>query len=390
MLRVLSLSTCFPDRGRPWLGNFVERQSLALASRPGVEVELIVPLGLTPLPFSWNARQCALRSLPEAEQWKGLAVHRPRFHRFPGLSALRPPALARRLVPLCAAILERYPFDIVSAEFAWPEGPAALRIARAFAVPLAIKTRGIDFHKWLGNSFTRSALLQALHGADIVLAISVELRDRLIALGLSPERVVLHHNGIDRQLFHLRDRAVAKASLRVQGPLLLCVGNLTPIKRQSLAIDALAQLPGATLLIAGAGPERARLAARARGLGLSDRVRLLGTVPHPLLPAFYAAADMLIHPSSVEGFANVRLEALACGTPVVTTNVGSAHELIDRPEAGRIVEARAEAIAAAAGELLSSPPCPEKVAVAAERFSWEGNAAELERHLRHAAAKQLT
>jgi glycosyltransferase involved in cell wall biosynthesis len=171
----------------------------------------------------------------------------------------------------------------------------------------------------------------------------------------------------------------------VKGPILLAVGNLIALKGHGLAIEALAQLEQGTLLIAGDGPERSRLEAQVARLGLEDRVRMLGSVPHALTPALFAAADVTLHPSLVEGFANARLESLACGTPVVTTSTGGAAELIDRVEAGRIVDAEPAAIAAAVREILRAPPPDERVRAAAAPFSWERNAAELEAHLRRLA-----
>jgi glycosyltransferase involved in cell wall biosynthesis len=143
-------------------------------------------------------------------------------------------------------------------------------------------------------------------------------------------------------------------------------------------------LDEATLFVAGSGPLSAALLKRGEALGVSDRLRLLGSVPHPLMPALYDAADVTLHCSAVEGFANVRLESLSCGTPVVTTEAGEASKVIDRPAAGRIVPADPAAIAAAVRELLADPPRREAVRAAVERFTWERDAAELEDHLRGA------
>jgi glycosyltransferase involved in cell wall biosynthesis len=164
--------------------------------------------------------------------------------------------------------------------------------------------------------------------------------------------------------------------------LLLSVGNLIPRKGHEYAIEAVAQLPGTTLYIAGGGPEAGALRAQIETLGIEDRVRLFGTVPHMLLPAFFAAADVSILATSDEGLANVWLESLACGTPVVTTDVDGAREVIDNPAAGRIVARDASAIATAVRELCADPPPQALVSTVAERFSWEANAEQLEQHLR--------
>src|SRR5262249_29167258 len=147
-------------------------------------------------------------------------------------------------------------------------------------------------------------------------------------------------------------------------------GALMERKGQALAIAALARLPDATLILVGGGPDRGRLEGLARSLGLSDRVRFLGVRPHAELPALLAAADVMVLPTVSEGLANVWVESLACGTPVVTSDVGGARDVIDRPAAGRLVARDAEAIAGAARNLLDAPPGQEEVRAAAEKFSW--------------------
>ena len=162
---------------------------------------------------------------------------------------------------------------------------------------------------------------------------SGSVKQAMAAIGLPAERIAVHYPAVDTDLFRPGDRGAAKARLGISGPLLLAVGNLIPEKGHWLAVEALARLDGATLIIVGNGPERAALLARARRLGVAERLRLPGSLPHALLPAFFTAADVTVHPSLVEGFGNVRLESLACGTPLVTTAVGEAAHR--RPARGR-------------------------------------------------------
>jgi glycosyltransferase involved in cell wall biosynthesis len=384
MLRVLVLSTRFPDRLRPNLGIFVERQTLELAARPGVEVEVVAPIGRFPFPLSL-AGSNALGGLPWEEMWKGLLVHRPRFAHLPYLPGLRPRALARGLLPIAKAIRERFRFDVVSAEFSWPEGPAAAALGRALGVPVVIKARGMEFEGHARRASTRRQLVAAGEAAQGLLAVSASVKQAMVEAGLPAERIAVHYAGVDDRLFRPGDRNAAKARLGISGPLLLAVGNLIPEKGHRFAVDALARLDDATLIIVGSGPERSSLLARARDSGVEQRLRMPGSVPHALLPALFAAADVTVHPSLVEGFGNVRLESLACGTPIVTTAVGEASRLVDRPAAGRIVAADGVAIAAAVRELQADPPSPAEVRAIVRDFDWERQAAELERHLRGAA-----
>ena len=382
MLRVLTLSTLFPNAGQPTLGVFVERQTLDLAARPGVEVEVVAPVGLPLWPFSLHPHYSPRSRLPAEEEWKGLKLHRPRFPVVPVVrEAGAARALARSLLPLLRSIRKRFQFDVIDCEFFWPDAPAAMALARALGVPFSAKARGADVNYWGDRPGIASQIAEAGQAAGGLLAVSEATRERMIALGMPGERIRVHHTGVDLDLFRPLDRAATKAALGLFGPTIVTAGALIPRKGQTLAIEALALLPGAELVLIGEGPDRAGLDALARSSGVADRVRFTGALAHEDLPLWLAAADVALQPSSSEGLANVWVEALACGTPVVTTEVGGAREAIDRPEAGRIVAREAGALAAAIRDLLAEPPEPDRVRAAATRFSWERNAAELHEHL---------
>jgi glycosyltransferase involved in cell wall biosynthesis len=385
MLRLLSLTSAYPDRERPGAGSFVEHQLRALAARPGVEVEVLAPVGLPLFPLSLSPGYRRDRALPRVEVLNGLTVHRPRFRIPPFGGARRPDAIARALQPVVRALRERFAFDILHAEFFWPDGPAALRIAQALGIPFSVKARGGDFERpATGHDWAQRQVLEAGAQASRLLAVSETLRSAMIGRGLPPERIAVHRTGLDRAHFRLRDRAGAKAALKVAGPLLLNVGNLLPRKRQHLAIETVAKLAEATLILVGGGPDRPALERRARDLGVEGRVRFMGSIPQPLVALLYAAADVTVHTAELEGLSNVWVESLACGTPVVTTDAGAASELIDRPEAGRVIAPDPAAIAAAVRGLLEGPPPPDAVAACVAGYSWERNAEELEAQLRAA------
>ena len=382
MLRVLTLASLFPNGARPTFGVFVERQTQALGGLPDVAVEVVAPVGLPLWPLSLHPHYAHLRSLPLKESRGGLVVHRPRYLVWPGIGkAGTARALAKALQPLLREIRARFAFDVIDAEFFWPDGPAAMHLAQALGVPFSVKARGSDIHLWGARPGIAGQILDAGKAAGGLLAVSGALKRDMAALGLPEDRIRVHHTGIDLKSFRPVDRAAAKAALGLDGPLLITVGHLTPRKGQGLVLEALARIAGATLLLVGDGPDRAKLEAIVRRQGLSPRVRFLGSQPHDALPGLLAAADVMVLPAASEGLANVWVEALACGTPVVTSDVGGAREVIDRPEAGRLVPRDPEAIAAAVNGLLANPADPMAIRAAAERFSWERNAAELFDHL---------
>ncbi len=388
MLRVLTLSTLFPDVTRPNFGIFVERQTIGLAALPQVELRVVAPIGLPPGPLALIQHADKL-ALPVRETWRGLDVYRPRFTNIPGVGGRwHPHHLQRALAPLLDDIRREFAFDVIDASFFFPDGPAAVAFGARYGVPVSIKARGADIHHWGTSPATAVQVVAAGCEADGMLAVSAAMRDDMIALGLPGDRIAVHHTGVDLDRFRPIDRAVAKAALGIAGPLVLSVGALIPRKGHHLVLSAVAALPGVTLAIAGEGPERARLEAAAAAFGVSDRVRLLGSVPHADLPGLIGAADVMALASTSEGLANAWVEALACGTPIVISEAGGAHEVVTSAAAGRIVPCNSAAIAAAIHDIIARPPTQAEVRRAAERFTWQANTDALVAHLTQLVARR--
>jgi len=381
MLRVLTLSTLFPSAAHPVLGVFVERQTLGLAARPDVAVEVVAPVGLPLWPLSRHPHYAPLAALPREESWKGLQLHRPRYRAWPRIGQARAARdMADALLPALSRLRARFAFDVIDAEYFWPDGPAAMRLADALGVPFSIKARGSDIHFWGARPGIRAQIVAAAARAGGLLAVSEALKADMVAMGMAGAKIRVHHTGVDLDRFTPVDREGIAGTAPVR---LICVGALIARKGQGIAIEALARLPipDAELLLVGDGPDRAALAARARALGVADRVRFLGRRPHEDLPGLLASARVMVLPTASEGLANAWVESLACGTPVVTCDVGGAREAIDRPAAGRLVARAPDAIAAGIMAVLGDPPQAAAVRAAAERFSWDANAAALEAHL---------
>jgi glycosyltransferase involved in cell wall biosynthesis len=378
MLRVLTLASLFPNARRPVLGVFVERQTLGLAARDDVALEVAAPVGLPLWPLSRHPHYAPLAALPALEDWKGLAVHRPRYRVWPRIGQARAARdMAAALLPALRAIRDRFVFDVIDAEFFWPDGPAAMHLSRALGVPFSIKARGSDIHHWGKRPGIREQIVAAGRRAGGLLAVSEAIKADMAAMGMPADRIRVHHTGVDLDRFRPADRA-APAGGRVR---LICVGALVERKGQGIALDALARLPDAALTLVGEGPDRAALEAKARALGIARRARFLGGQPHEALPGLIADAHVMVLPTASEGLANAWVESLACGTPVVTCDVGGAREAIDRPAAGRLVARAPEAIAAGIVEVLGAYPAPADVRAAAEKFSWDANRDALFDHL---------
>ncbi len=384
-LRVLSLSTLYPNDLTPNFGVFVERQMQAVAARGDVDLVLVNPIGIPPFPLSLHPRYRALGQLPQREQRGGVDVRRPRFTLIPGIGArFNAAAEARAVLPLARRLHAETPFDLVDAQFFYPDGPAAVAVGKALRLPISIKARGADIHHWGKHPATARRVLEAGRAATGLLAVAGGLADDMAALGMDRSKITIHRTGLDAETFRPRGKAESRAALALPPtvPVLACVGALIPRKGQSFAIAALKQIPDAVLLLAGAGPDEQALRDQAKAFGLTERVRFLGAVPHGELPQVLGAADVFVLPTASEGLANAWVEALACGTPVVTTPIPGARELLTDPAFGRMVERdpSGTGIAAAVQELLASPPPREAVLRGAAGYSWSANAEALADH----------
>jgi glycosyltransferase involved in cell wall biosynthesis len=389
---VLAISTLYPNPVNPRFGTFVARSLEALAKRGDWRVTVVSPIGLPPLALG---RYRPLATLPEIAEEGGITIHRPRFTLIPRIGARRnAAAIARAVLPLVQRIHAAAPIDVLDAQFFFPDGPAAAAIARATGLPLSIKARGSDIAFWGEQDFAREQMLDAARAATGLLAVSRDLAGQMAAMGMDAGKITVHYTGLDRDRF----RPFAHAQLRRQlseelgfalpdkAPLLACVGALIERKGQDIAIAALKAVPEARLVLIGKGEDEARLRALAARDGLGERVFFAGSIDHDLMPLILSAADVMVLPTVSEGLANAWVEALACGTPVVTTDVGGARELISCDTAGRLVPRDPAAVAAAVNAILADPPPREAVAALTEHFSWEANAAQLAAHYERLSA----
>ncbi|WRH74727.1 MAG: glycosyltransferase [Sphingobium sp.] len=385
-LRVLSLSTLYPSAASPNFGRFVELSLDAAEAVGGAEIVRMSPNGLPPWPMAKilpSYRQKG--NLPTEDEWRGKRILRPRFTLFPGiLPARNPTSIVRSMLPLVRHLHAQKPFDLIDAQFFWPDGPAAMAIAAELGLPFSVKARGADIHHWSTIDGCAPHLRATIGAAAGLLAVSQAMADDLIQLGADPGKITVHRTGIDRSLFHVpaqsRTELRQMTELCTEEPLLVSVGALIPRKGQVFAIEALAQIPAARLVLIGDGEDRAMLGERAGQMGVADRVHFFGSQPHADIARIVQAADLAVLPSSSEGLANAWIEALACGTPLVITDCGGAREVLNHPAAGQIVDRSVDAIARAIKALLADPPARKAVAACVAEYSWETNGAALVAH----------
>jgi glycosyltransferase involved in cell wall biosynthesis len=391
MLRVLTLSTLYPSAARPGFGLFIEGQTSRLAARADVDLRVIAPVGVPPFPLSLRSGHAPLRRIPDDEVWNGVRTLRPRFTAIPRIGWRLNPERVERAVLRAMGKLRTEGFipDVIDAEFFFPDGVAAARLGRRIGIPVSIKARGSDIHFWGGKAKPRRQMLEAAAAAGGVLAVSEALKRDMVALGMRGDRIRVHYTGVDLERFHIQDRRAAKARLGVSGPLVVSIGNLVRLKGHEIVAGAVGKIKGVTLIIAGTGEDEAWIRRQVASVEEPQRIRFVGAVPHDAVPTLLAAADVMALASEREGLANAWVEALACGTPVIAPDIGSIREVIDRPDAGRIVSERtAGAFAGAISRLLAGAPDPQAARAAAERFGWARNTETLHEHLSKVAARR--
>ncbi|EJL33376.1 glycosyltransferase [Caulobacter sp. AP07] len=373
MTRVLVFSTLYPNAAQPNHGVFVENRLRATIAQGGIEATVIAPVPYFPLSHKFFGRYSAFARVPRREVRHGVEVWHPRYVAIPKFgSGWAPEALFRRGLALARRLQEAgRRFDVIDAHYFYPDGVAAAHLGQALRLPVIITGRGTDLTLIPEETGPCRRIRWAADQASAMVTVCDDLRRRLIALGAPADRIVVLRNGVDLWLFRPQDRAAARATLGLDGFTLLCVGGLIPRKGLDLVLDALANRPDYTLLIAGGGPLRAALETHARRLGVAGRVRFLGEVAHADLPGVYAAADVLVLASSREGWANVLLEAMACGTPVVATNVNGAGEVIRSGAAGVLMSRRTpECLVEALDLLRQNMPTRLETRRYAEAFGW--------------------
>lgn len=371
-MKILTFSTLFPNTEKPGHGIFIETRLRHLVASGRVDSRVVAPVPWFPSTHPRFGEHAKLARVPRQEQRHGISVFHPRYPVIPkiGMNAA-PLLLAQAVKPAIARLIdEGFDFDLIDAHYFYPDGVAAAMLARHFNKPLVISARGSDITLLPTYPLPRRMILWAAQRADHVITVCNALRDEVVALGVDAHRVTSLRNGVDLELFRPTERSA-------DGPFtLLTVGHLVPVKAQELIIEALPLLPGVRLVVAGDGPNRQMLHGLAAKLGVLDRVDFLGAVPQAQLRAHYGAADALVLASSREGWANVLLESMACGTPVVASRVYGTPEVVAAPEAGVLMAERsAQGVAAAVNALRANYPDRAATRRYAERFSWDDTTA---------------
>jgi len=373
-INIVTFTTLYPNKVIPNHGIFVENRLRNLVSVGGVASRVVAPVPWFPFGSHFFGRYGAMARVPVREDRLGLSIIHPRFPVLPKVGmTIAPVLLFAACLPILKKIIRERDFDLIDAHYFYPDGVAAVMLGAVLKKPVVITARGTDVNFIPRYVLPRRQIIWAANRASAIIAVSKSLKEAIVSTtGINPESIEVLRNGVDLKMFRPVDRDTTRTQLNLRAPTLLSVGQLIERKANHLIIEALRQLPEFVLLLAGDGPERGRLQSLAVQFEVANRVRFLGSIPHKDLPKIYSSADALVLASSREGWPNVLLEAMACGTPVIASNVWGNPEVVAAPEAGCLMESRtSDGIAAAVRMLFSALPKRSATRQYAEHFSWQ-------------------
>ncbi|WP_078118918.1 glycosyltransferase [Thiosocius teredinicola] len=376
-MKILTFSTLYPNSRQASHGIFVEnrlRQLLGYA--PEVEARVIAPVPWFPFKHPLFGEYAKFAGVEKTETRHGIDVVHPRYLVIPKIGMGWTPGLLYRAVrPYVQAVRDQgFDFDLIDAHYFYPDGIAAMRLAQEFGRPFTVTGRGTDLNLIPQYAGPREQILEVTREAAHMMTVAGALKDYLREMGVADDRATVLRNGVDLNFFQPpSDRSTLREAVAyTQRPTLLSVGHLIERKGHHLVIEAMQQLPEFDLVIAGDGPEAAALKQLVERMGVQSQVTFAGRLGQEALRQHYQAADALVLASSREGWANVLLEAMACGTPVVATPVDGTPEVVAAPAAGRLTPDRSAAGVAASVKALFAD-LPERAATRAyaEGFSWD-------------------
>jgi len=338
-MRILTITTVFPNEVEPQLGIFVKQRMFTVAEM--CELKVVAPV-------SWYKFLASNFRISSKEIQKGIKVYHPHFFYIPRFFKSLDGFFFFLSVCNCVQKIKRhFKFDLIDAHFAYPDGFGAVLLSKVLKKPVVVTLRGtVERLKY--HPIIRKQIKWTLKNATNIIAVSDSLKRRAIELGIPGDKITVIRNGIDAKKFHPIDKLEArkKLGLPIGKKIILSVGGLVERKGFHHVIDILPdvtkEIPNLYYVIVGGktveGDMTDLLKRKIKDLKLNPYVMLAGPKPHNELIFWYNAADVFCLYSSKEGCPNVILEALACGTPVVASKVGGAPEIIINEDLGFLVD----------------------------------------------------
>jgi glycosyltransferase involved in cell wall biosynthesis len=379
-VRLLVLSTNFPSKEQPVAGVFIRERMFRVAQH--LPIVVVAPQAWFPLQGLIRFFRPHFRRMAASfEMMDGIEVHRPRFLCVPGILKWSDGFLMAVSIYLTVRKLtRRHRSNLLDVHFGYPEGCAGALLGKWLHLPVVVTLRGKEHRQVKGDM--RRGLVYAVRSANRLITVSEPLRKVALELGADPSRVSVIGNGVDLQKFTPVPQAEARAKLGLpaDAQVIISVGTLLEGKGFHRVLeclpDLLARHPKLHYLIVGgagaAGDYSAQLREQVRTLNIGDHVHFLGPCLPELLREPLSAADVFVLATAYEGWANVFLEAMACGLPVVSTRVGGNEQVVASPEVGQLVTfGDRDALSAAIGAALDRVWDRQAIRRYAEANSWD-------------------
>ncbi len=346
-MNILIFTSLWPNAEQPGFGLFVKHRVAAMSRLDGVNIRVVAPVSYFPKKFQsqnfWPEHWRRTARIPEREIIAGIETFHPRHLVTPKIGmSFYGRWMADGAEATVRQLHAEQPIDLIDAHYVYPDGYAAMLLAERLKLPVVITARGTDINLFSRMPLIRPLIRNALARADGVMVVSEALKRRIIELGVEENKIAVIRNGVDREVFYPRNQTEArrKLGLDLQSRIIVSVAALVPLKGVDRLIDAMALMrnsmwdANAKLYVIGEGPQRAALESRIARHGLADRAFLVGQRPQSELAEWYSAADLFCLASHREGCPNVVIEAMACGLPVVASDVGGVGELISKQNYG--------------------------------------------------------
>jgi teichuronic acid biosynthesis glycosyltransferase TuaC len=372
-MKILTLTSLYPNAEQTRHGIFVENRMVNFKHKyPDVGLVVVAPVPWFPFKNSIFGKYAQYAQVPKTEQRHNIKIFHPRYLVLPKIGmSIAPILMALSLRPFFKSLIKNgHDFDVLDVHFFYPDGVAAAWLAKKLQKPLAITARGSDIHLYPKFKLPRKMICWALRHCDQEIAVCKALAEEMEKLEPNTKKVEVCRNGVDLETFKpALDRDLLREQLNMNKFTLLSVGNLIELKGHHLIIQALLDIPESDLVIIGDGPWRERLESQISALKLPTRVRFTGLLSQTELQQYYAAADLMVLASSREGWANVLLESMACGTPVAATAIWGTPEVVASKDAGLLIQQRTpENISQVVNKLIKDYPDRNLVRRYAEGF----------------------
>lgn len=380
-MKILVFTTLFPNNVWPNNNVFVKERMAHVARIEGCEVKVVAPVPYFPkINLGWRAAYLQVKS---REIIDGLEVLHPRYFMTPKLGmALYGWMMFLSVLRAVIQLRRTFHFDLIDSHYVYPDGFAAVLLGQWFRKPVVVSARGSDVNRYAELAAIKPLLRYTMTKADKVIAVSGAMKNAIVSLGIDERKVSVIPNGVDCRKFYPASKCWARARIGLSEnvKVILSAGRLVPVKGFDLLIRAFKMLvdggmgENLNLIIVGDGRERQRLQSLIAELQLETHVRLAGVVPHADLNVWYNAADVFCLCSRREGWPNVILESIACGTPVVATAVGGIPEIIRSNSIGFLTEREVPEVAATLGRALGTNWRREEIVQYARELTWEKTA----------------